>query len=211
MPTLSAASITEATFVRDSTKIGEEDVTYELAFVTPNNIWVDSLVIVSVPKNEVKPLLSQQVTCMNSERRRNLDCELVEETESDYFIEVRRICSSRYCPSGSIVSVNLLFDNSNSILSPIDQLPITIVAKSSQGDLSSKLLAHQTAVLIAPLLQGIEIPSFTVERRHNLIGGIDFLKFYVPRLNVRIYQEANVIITVPEGVAIWAGTDAMVC
>lgn len=113
---LAPASLTEPKMVRKSTKIGEIEAGYELSFVTPNNIWSGSYGHLSVPKNEVKAINYRYLTCMDAEKRRNMDCELLETTDSDYVIKVSDICDYRYCPSGNSISVTLLLGNSNSII-----------------------------------------------------------------------------------------------
>lgn len=64
--------------------------------------------------------------------------------------------------------------------------------------------------MIGPPLEGSRISNFEMERRHNLIGGIDYLKFYVPPLQVTIFTETNLVLELPNGIAYYVG-DEMVC
>ena len=49
-----------------------------------------------------------------------------------------------------------------------------------------------------------------MERKTNLIGGIDYLKFYVPPMQVTIFSAANLILELPHGIA-YSLEDEMVC
>ena len=64
--------------------------------------------------------------------------------------------------------------------------------------------------MVGPPLEGNRISNFELERVNNRIGGIDFLKFYVPPLQVTIFTETNLILEIPNGIAYYVG-DEMVC
>ena len=56
--------------------------------------------------------------------------------------------------------------------------------------------------MIEPPLEGTKVPEYVVERKHNLIGGEDYLKFYVPPLQVTIFLDTDLILEIPSGVAL---------
>lgn len=65
-------------------------------------------------------------------------------------------------------------------------------------------------VMIGPPLEGSRISNFELERVNNLIGAVDFLKFYVPPLRVTVFTETNLVLEIPNGIAYYIG-DQMVC
>ena len=64
--------------------------------------------------------------------------------------------------------------------------------------------------MIGPPLEGSRISNFELERVNNLIGGVDFLKFYVPPLRVTIFTNTNLVMEIPNGIAYYMG-ESMAC
>ena len=50
-----------------------------------------------------------------------------------------------------------------------------------------------------------------MERKYNLIGGLDFLKFYVPPMQMTMFMDTNLVLELPEGIAFAVVDDIMVC
>ena len=88
-----------------------------------------------------------------------------------------------------------------------ETLPISLKLFTKQDEPIQEL---SNDVTIEPPLEGSRISNFELERVHNKIGGLDFLKFYVPPLQVTIFTETNLVLEIPNGIAYYAGED-MVC
>ena len=77
LPTLTPATFTNAEMKRESIKIGEEMVTYELAFIAPNMIQSNAYALLSIPKNEVR-LQEDTFDCEEVRTRNNLECRVID-------------------------------------------------------------------------------------------------------------------------------------
>ena len=66
-------------------------------------------------------------------------------------------------------------------------------------------------VTIGPLLEGNRISNFEMERKYNLIGGLDYLKFYVPPMQMTMFMDTNLVLELPEGIAFAVVDDIMKC
>ena len=97
--------------------------------------------------------------------------------------------------------------NSNTLIFEEETLPIALKLFTREGEPIQEL---SNLVMIEPPLEGNRISNFELERVNNRIGGIDFLKFYVPPLQVTIFTETNLILELPNGIAFYVG-DEMVC
>ena len=97
--------------------------------------------------------------------------------------------------------------NSNTLIFEEETLPIVLKLYTKDGEPIQEL---SNLVMIGPPLEGNRISNFELERVNNKIGAIDFLKFYVPPLQVTIFTETNLILELPNGIAFYVG-DEMVC
>ena len=77
LPTLTPVTFTDAEMKRESIKIGEEMVTYELAFIAPNMIQSNAYALMSIPKNEVR-LQEDTFDCEEVRTRNNLECYVID-------------------------------------------------------------------------------------------------------------------------------------
>ena len=50
-----------------------------------------------------------------------------------------------------------------------------------------------------------------MERKYNLIGGLDYLKFYVPPMQMTMFMDTNLVLELPEGIAFAVVDDIMKC
>lgn len=60
------------------------------------------------------------------------------------------------------------------------------------------------------MLEGNRISDFEMERKYNKIGGVDYLKFFVAPLSLTIFQETNLVLELPHGIAYSIGLE-MIC
>lgn len=80
-----------AKMTRESTKVGEGQVTYELEFETPVLIQSGAYGLLTIPKNEVR-LRTDDFDCEEARTRNNLDCKVVDTTETDIIVKIGDLC-----------------------------------------------------------------------------------------------------------------------
>ena len=99
LPNLTPASLLTASMTRDSIKVGESQVTYELEFETPTLLQSGAYALLSIPKNEIK-LRNDDFDCEEAITKNNLDCRVVESREEYYDVQISDLCWYDYCRAG---------------------------------------------------------------------------------------------------------------
>ena len=162
--------------------------------------------MLTLPKNEVK-LNQDEFSCEEVDIRSNSVCEVIDENESDYTIKMSNLCAKNYCQAGLRIAWVLEMANSDSLIFEEKARAISLKIFTEEGKEIQVLISE---VSIQPPLEGNNIEQIELQRKYNLIGSIDFLKFYMPPMSVTIYSAANMILELPHGIAYSLG-DEMIC
>ena len=115
LPTLTPATFTDAEMKRESIKIGEEMVTYELAFTPPNMIQSNAYALLSIPKNEVR-LQEDTFDCEEVRTRNNLECQVIDQSEDFYYVRIGDLCWNQHCEANTRIAWEMKLSNSNILI-----------------------------------------------------------------------------------------------
>ena len=91
LPSLAPASISEASLTRESPQVGENEVTYEVVFGSPNAIQSGSYALLSLPRNEAE-LAEGEFDCHDARARNSMTCEVLEARDSHYIVKISNLC-----------------------------------------------------------------------------------------------------------------------
>ena len=140
--------------------------------------------------------------CEEAWNKNNLDCQVIGSLESHYEVKISDLCWYNYCKAGDKIVWHLTLSNSNSLIFDEEMLPISLSLYTKEGE---PIQVLTNPVMIEPPLEGSRISNFELERVNNRIGGLDFLRFYVPPMQVTIFTETSLILELPQGIAYYVG------
>ena len=178
---------------RKSENIGEKDVRYELAFTTPNLIRGGSYALIYIP-NEQATVEEKYLKCKDVLAVHRKDCEIYDEIDGYTIVKMDDLCKSGtkvLCKANEKLELLLQLSNSNSLSS-------NFLSKSFKIELytsDDKLIEYiDSDVLVTPELSGVEIKDIEIERKDNLVGGLDFLKFYIPSMDGTFTVDTDMLV-----------------
>ena len=117
---------------RDTTRLGANDVEYELTFESETLIQRNAYALLSIPNNDIK-MFDTSLSCWEASTRRNLECNLEESTETDFIIKIEGLCKYEFCKAGDRISIVLDLANSNSIVFENDSKSIEFEIYTQEG------------------------------------------------------------------------------
>ena len=66
-------------------------------------------------------------------------------------------------------------------------------------------------VYVTPELSGVDISDIELERKDNLVGGLDFLKLYIPRMEGSFTVDTDMVVELPENLAFFKRGQVPLC
>ena len=210
LPDFEANAIEAASAERMSENIGEKGVRYVLTFTTPNLIRGGSYALIYVP-NEQATVEEERLTCEDVVARHRKDCELYEEQDGFTVVKMEDLCkrgAQVRCEGGDRMELLLRLSNSNSLSSNFLASSFKVEVYTSNDELIEHI---DEGVLVTPELSGVDLADIEMERKDNLVGGLDFLKFYLPSLDGTFTVDTDMVVALPEGLAFFKRGEVPLC
>ena len=181
-----------------------------MTFTTPNVVRGGSYALIHVPDKQAS-VEERYLKCRDLVAGRLRDCEIYEEQDDYTIVKMDDLCqkgTQRLCSDGEELNLLLQLSNSNSLSSNFLPTSFMIELYTSDHELIERI---DDGVFVTPELSGVDLSDIEAERKSNLVGGLDFLKFFIPSLDGTFTINTDMLIELPEDFAFFKRDEVPLC